>query len=135
MVATPNNCQKCSFLCNPCKNFILSQFYNICAHFSHASRVSQLNLPHYDSFGLGYLSLLWSANLPNLSKIGVCAYVLPKTVCAHFPHTLNDSHLNLPHTRRSSLGISAVAMAAIFQSYHSYAVSQNIGTLLHASPV
>ena len=36
--------------------------------------------------------------------------MLPETFCAHFSHGSNDSHLNLPHTRNSSFGVSVVAM-------------------------
>ena len=65
-------------------------------------------------------------NRQKLLFLHICA---PQTFCAHFLHFSNDSHLNLPHTRSSSLGVFAIAMATIFQSCHSYAVSQNIGTL------
>ena len=79
---------KCPFCGSPCKNFIVTRFYSICAHFSHAQRVSQLNLPHQDSFGLGVSAVAMVTTPPKLSKIAIFAHLCPPR---HFVHTINMS--------------------------------------------
>ena len=52
--------------------------YSICAHFSHASIVLQLNLPHHDSFGLGVSAVAMVTNHPKLSKMPIFGQFLQK---------------------------------------------------------
>ena len=51
------------------QNFIVSRFYRLCAHFSHASHVLQLSLPHNDCFGFRHLPLLSGCMIIKLKKI------------------------------------------------------------------
>ena len=85
MVTTP---LKYPFLCSPCENFIVARFYSICAHFSHAQRVLQLNLPHHDSFGLGVSAVAMVTTPPKSSKIAIFAHLCPPR---HFVHTFHMS--------------------------------------------
>ena len=63
-------------------------------------------------FRMGGTCRCYGNHPPKMIKICCfCAVMLPQLFCAHFSHTLNDSHLSLPDTRNSSLEVSAVVMA------------------------
>ena len=98
---------KCPFLSSPCKNFTVTQFYSICAHFSHAPCVLKLNLPHHDGFGLGVSACYGNHPPPKSLFLRVCA---PQTFCVHFSHVSYNLHLISTHTRSSSLRVFLVAM-------------------------
>ena len=65
------------FLHNPCKNCIVTRFYEACVRFSHVSHVLHLNLLHAYSFKSG-LSAVVMVIIPQiLTKIAVYTWLRP----------------------------------------------------------
>ena len=89
--------------------------HNLCT-FSHASRILQLSLSHNDSLKLEIPAVFMATNPQKCQKLLFLRTYAPQTFCAHFAHASNDSHLNLPLTCNSCLGVSAVAMATTPQN-------------------
>ena len=76
-----------------CRFCAVMPFQAFCAHFSHASTDSHLNLPHNRNSSLGASALLWQLHPQKLSKFAVFAPLCFSNCFVHTFHMPQTIHI------------------------------------------